>query len=287
MNKSEAIKATKNGAIAGYISGTVTTCIAFAAFYTGADSLQYWNDPILIFDILLIFICAFGVQKKSRTAALALLAYFILSKILLSIELNKVSGLGISLVFMYFFARATQGTFVYHKLEKSENPDYKSTSKLVLWLGIPFGVIFCASIGFGLLTMSPLLPSTEVLPSHKIYDQDKQTLLQVNVIDEGDEIEFFYSEGTLSILEGGTVLTKDKLITYIPQESEGQVGVYELSIKEITSLELIHQGSYLSDSLYQANTNDPERWIQFLLSTENAGDQKFIKALKSKMKQTP
>jgi hypothetical protein len=60
MDKEEAIKATKTGAIVACISGSLTLAIAFFAIYNNSrGTIEIWNDPSVFLDIVFIFILAF------------------------------------------------------------------------------------------------------------------------------------------------------------------------------------------------------------------------------------
>jgi len=283
MNREEAIKATKNGAIAACISGSLTLVIvAIAIFSNNDDALALWNDPANFFDIILIFACAYGVYKKSRTAAVVLFIYFIISKILIGIETGKVSGIFMSLVFLYFYGKAIQGAFIYKKIEKTENPNYKPTPKIYYFVGIPLLVIFAAFMGLGIMTMTSAAPSTEVQAGLDVNQIDKDTLISNYIISENDTVEYFYSTGFSSILDGGTVLTQDRVILYMPDENK-QIQVYELYFNNISSVKLVETGNFVNDSVYLINSPDPDAWLQIALSAEKRGDVKFIEALREKI----
>lgn len=283
MNREEAIKATKNGAIAACISGTLTLVIvAIAIFNNNDNALALWNDPANFFDIILIFACAYGVYKKSRTAAIVLFVYFIISKIFIGIETGKVTGIFISLIFLYFYGKAIQGAFAYKKIEKTENSNYKPTPKAYYFVGIPLLVIFAGFMGLGLMTMTSAVPSTEVQAGKDVNQNDRNMLVSNYIILENDIIEYFYSTGFSSILEGGSVLTQDRVILYMPDENK-QVQVYELYFSDISSVKLLETGNLVNDSVYLINTPDPEAWLQIALSAEKRGDVKFIEALREKI----
>ena len=284
MNKEEAIRATRNGAIAACISGGATLIFAVFAISGNASSkYAYWNDPAIFFDVALIFVCAFGIFKKSRLAAVSIFAYFISSKILIMAETGIPPGILASIFFIYFYARAIQGSFIYHKIEKSTNPNYKSTSKLAYFIGIPILLIFLVIIGFGVLTTTGVFPSTEVLSGQKISQKDKNDLISNEIITADDKIQYFYSNGITSILEGGSVLTDDRVILYMPDEND-KIGVYEIYFEDIASIELVQPGGSLDDSIYKINSHIPDAWLQISLSAENKGDKKFINALQNNLK---
>ncbi len=283
MDKSEAIKATKNGAIAACVSGALTLAIFLIAVFTNASgTIGLWNDPSVIFDVLLIFACAYGIYKHSRFAAILLFFYFIFAKIYISIEMGKISGIWVTLVFLYFYGKAIQGTFVYNKIEKVENPNYKTTPKWIYFTAIPSLAIFFALMGIGILTMTGVLPSTKVQKGSEISQRDRSLLISNAIVSKSDNIKYFYSGGLTSILEGGSILTDDRVILYLPDANQ-ELEVYAIYLDDIASVELIKMGNFMNDSIYKVSSYEPDVWLQITLSVENRGDVKFINALRYKV----
>jgi len=185
-------------------------------------------------------------------------------------------------VFLYFYGKAVQGTYVFHKIEKEENPNYKPTPKWAYYVGIPTVSIFIILIGFGLITMTGLVPSTEVQAGIEMSRKDNGLLISNNIISKDDHIEYFYSYGFTSILEGGNVLTDNRVIIYWPDENK-ELQIYEIYFNDIASVELIQTGNLMNDSVYKVNSFNPDAWLQLELSTENRGDINFIEALRGKI----
>jgi hypothetical protein len=104
-----------------------------------------------------------------------------------------------------FWAKAIQGTFVYHKIEKAENPYYKPARKWMYFVGIPVGALFLLSAVIGYLSTANILPSPRVLTGTEIGRSFQNQLLSNGVVSEDEYIDYFYSEGLFSIMEGGTV----------------------------------------------------------------------------------
>jgi len=290
MDRSEAIKATMNGAIAACISGTVSIGVVLVAIFNNSNgALALWNDPSNFFGIILIFGCAYGIYKQSRVSAIILFIYFILSKAVIGIETGRIalSSISVVLVFLYFYGRAIQRAFVFHKLEKAENPHYKTTPKWVYFTGGSALIILVALIGVGLMTMTGVMPSTQVQSGEDVLQTDKDALITNSVISEHDQLKYFYSDGFTSVLEGGSVLTNDRIILYMPDENQ-KLQVYEIYFNDISSVELIEMGNSMNDSIYRVNSNTPGAWMQIALSTENRGDIKFIESLRSMIsRETP
>jgi len=222
MNKSEAIKATKNSAIAACISAAMTVIIVLIAINTDAEGkLALFNGPANFIDVALILACAFGMYKRSRVASVLIFIYFIAAKAIISIETKAYSGLGMALVFLYFYGKAIQGSFVYHKLEKEENPNYKETTKWTYIICAPSVLIVAVLIGFALMSTTGVVPSTRVQAKNEVKTNDISTLRSHGIITANDNVDYLYSQGFSSILESGNILTQDRVIFYITKENEG------------------------------------------------------------------
>lgn len=284
MNKEEALQATKTGAIAACISGTITLAVSvFAIWNNSSGALELWNDPEIFLDILLIFFLAYGIYKKSLTAAVVMFIYFIFAKIFIVIGTGQVQGIVLGLVFLYFFGKAVQGAFVLQKIEKVENPDSKVKPKWITFLKITGIFIFFSLIGIGGLTMTGTLPPTEVLSGNDLSEDYKETLINSDIINQGDYIQYFYSAGFSRIEEIGSILTSDRVIMYFEDENE-DIAVYELYFEDITDVELFEEGNFFNPSVYRVHASSRDTYLTLWLSMENRGDIKFIEALRSELK---
>lgn len=286
MNTEEAIQACKNGAIAAFISATLTVGVMlFAMASNVAGELQYFDDPLIIIDALLIVGCAIGMLRKSRAAAVIILVYFIFAKIVIAMETGQASGLGVAFVFLYFYGKAVQGAFTYHRLMKADNPDYKPAAKWTYIVGVPAAVLFFALAGVGLLTTTKYMPSTHVLAGTDVAADDIALLTETGVLLADEEVEYFYSYGLSSVLEGGSILSDRAVIIYFEDE-DTNIEIYELEFADIESIEQIEEGGFFSDSMYMIQGAEDDDWIIVDLSVEKDGHVKFIDALNSKIAQS-
>lgn len=107
----------KSAWVAAVISGSITLVVTLIAI-SGTEILGFsvWE----LFDVALIFGLAFGISKKSRTCAVVMLIYFLISKIILTIESGRPSGVVLSIIFIYYFWQGVSGTFAYHKLKNRD-----------------------------------------------------------------------------------------------------------------------------------------------------------------------
>jgi len=285
MDREDAIKAIRQGAIAACVSGAMTTLIYVVAKLSKADSdsfLGYYNDHAILFDIVLIFLLAWFIYKKSRVAAIAMFLYFIFAKVYTSIETGEFTGGILSLVFLYFFGRAVWGSFSYHRIEKAENPDYKKGKKWIWFIVIPIATVFVFLLGFGMMTITGFAPSTEVQSGQELHENHLEKLIMAEIVSSRGDVEYFYSEGVLSVLEGGNILTGDEVISYTKNE-EDELEVFSIKIEDVTSINVIEEGGTLTDAIYRISDDNAESWVEVWLSVENDGHLKFINALESKM----
>jgi len=112
----EIARPIKHGWVAACVSGAMTLLVTAIAMGTGGNGMGdgAWN----LVDVGLIALLAFGIYRRSRTAATAMLAYFVLSKILIMMETGKPSGLVLGLLFAIFYFRAMTATYRYHRFVK-------------------------------------------------------------------------------------------------------------------------------------------------------------------------
>jgi hypothetical protein len=110
------LKQIKNAWVIGTISGACTLAVTLLAIFgTSILGASAWG----LLDVALIFGLTFGIYKKSRTCAVLMLVYFVASKIYQITLTDKPSGLVMGVVFIYYFAMGTKGTFAYHRILKA------------------------------------------------------------------------------------------------------------------------------------------------------------------------
>lgn len=103
----------RNAWIAACISGTLTLVVTLVSM-SGTQILGTgaWN----LVDVALIFGLAYGIKRNSRVCAVLMLAYFLMSKILVVVETGQFQGGLLALIFVYYYLRGAIATFKYHAL---------------------------------------------------------------------------------------------------------------------------------------------------------------------------
>ena len=106
----------KAATIAGLISGCLTLLFTVIAIF--ARDVTGFVDAWSLVDVFLIFGLTFGIHRKSRSCAVGMLVYFVISKIYIYMQTGKASGVLFAAIFLYYYFRGVLGTFAYHKLRQ-------------------------------------------------------------------------------------------------------------------------------------------------------------------------
>lgn len=197
------------------------------------------------------------------------------------------AGLGMHLLFLvYGFVHSIQVSMFYALRQMASSSTAGGSGKrmprLLQWTSVPAALLVAALIGIGALMETGDLPSDRVLAGDDLPGRQYEALLREGIVGEGEAIEYFYSEGLWSVLEGGSILTDRRVIAYETDEDE-QLHVYELYLGDIVSVDLVQEGDSLSFSVYQVSTADEENWLHLWLPHEHEDDKTFIRAVQARI----
>lgn len=162
MDLATSDKAIHNGAVVGFLVGGVSLAVvAIAVSNHSTGILAEWDDPWNFLDAVLLFGLSAAVLRRSRTAAIFLFTYFILTRILKSIALGHPSVDLWALIFIYMFGKAIQGTFAYHRIRLEQDPEYKAVRKqqYIVWVTVSL----IGAVLAGLIVFRTIDPMTGVL----------------------------------------------------------------------------------------------------------------------------
>lgn len=103
-----------NGYMAGYIAAGLNVVVG--VLHVIGSSAPTIRLVDYVASAAIIAALAFGVQRKSRVAAVLLLLYFIAASIQYMVVTGQVGGVLIPIIFMLLFYQAIHGTFEWHRL---------------------------------------------------------------------------------------------------------------------------------------------------------------------------
>ncbi len=281
MEMQDAKKAIKVAGIVGYLSAVLTAIVLFVAM-AAPDDWEYktLGDPYLLLDTVIIILLATGVLFRSRACALLLLIHFVVSKIAMFSDLGfEARNLVIAIVIIVIYARAVMGTFVYHRIRREEDPEYRSWRWWMVLLGGPVVGILLLMMIIGMLSTTSVVLPVGVVNGQDLSASNIKKLEDHGIVEPGETIDLFYSTAFSSILEEGNLLTPHRVVSY--ETYEGQLHVYSVPYDEVLGLRVILKGGVIDDTVLELSCEEFEA-IRMPLSTENQGDEKFISEIESR-----
>ncbi|MDJ0760840.1 MAG: hypothetical protein QNJ19_15715 [Woeseiaceae bacterium] len=175
--------------------------------------------------------------------------------------------------------------FVKEYLPVDRVPIRRSPVRMVLGaigLVIVLGILALGILG--VLMDTGHVPSERVLSSQEIPDNQYHALVAEGIVEPDESIEFFYSEGLLSVTEAGSVLTDRRVIAY-EQDEEGRIQTYYILNDSIQSVTLVQQGDATQYSVYQVTAPGEDNWLYLVLPHENGDGERFANAVRNKIRE--
>jgi len=150
--------------------------------------------------------------------------------------------------------------------------------KLLKILAIGFAVML-GVILMALSVIGTIAPDTSIYPGPQIPKKFASQIKALNLLDEGEEIRYFYSDGFMDIETGLYFVTDRKLVVYSSLWNEPETIV---PFDEIDELDVVYNESFWEDSLVSVTTFS-EMEINFPLSSEKGLDRKFVEFIEKKI----
>lgn len=123
-------KKIRRGWIAGIIAGGFYLLLTILSLNTPADSglREYFNEWNFI-DITILFGLSYGVFRKNKIAAILLLLFSIVPKVIAFFATGDLKALTGGAIFIYFFVEALRGILDYESITKKNNAEYSVMQK--------------------------------------------------------------------------------------------------------------------------------------------------------------
>lgn len=156
----------------------------------------------------------------------------------------------------------------------------KDTSKWIQFGLIPIATsLVILGVWFFVPDSSETILDDKVYKGAELPEWHKNTLLEHGIITTDDKILFFESHGVFSILEGGKLVTNNRLVTY-SEEEDGSIELSEMLLDNIEKIEVLEdKEDELNTYKVIGNENSDWEYITLIMSNEAGGDQDFISAL--------
>ena len=148
--------------------------------------------------------------------------------------------------------------------------------KILLVSSVGVIAILSAILIGGLVYVGTVAPETKVYPGNQVPPRFAQTFDELGLLEPGEKIRFFYSDGLLDIKEGSYLLTDRHLILYSESWSDPKVII---DFDQITSVDAAWSDTWIEDSSITVDLKNGDLWM-FPLSMENGTDRRFVEALR-------
>ena len=150
----------------------------------------------------------------------------------------------------------------------------KALKVIGIGVGSIFAIIIIALIASGLIG-----PDTAVYTGHQIPKRFMTTIRSLNLLEEDEQIRYFYSDALYDTKTGFYFVTDRNLILYSISWEEPETVI---PFDQIESLDVQYDDSFWEDS-YVFVTTSSGMEISFPVSSDKGLDKKFVKAIQEKM----
>ncbi len=280
MTPEEVQEAEKRIRIAGNVGvfiAVVTFLFALVGHFSEDIRLRLGTDLWSLIDFILIAALSWGIFRQKRLAALGLLIYYTFNIISGFVDGNFGVRTLVGFFILWVLFRGTQAAFRLHKhrILTDGGKETRTKKKTLFYVAASIGG-FIAFIFIGLALLGIITPETEVIPGRQLKAKYVNFVREHRLLGPSETIEFWYSNGFPSFENGFYFFTNKKVVLY---NEDWEEPVIEVKLHEILDIEYYENPSVLEDGYVQIQLMDNSTVI-FPLSSENDGDQKFIKRLK-------
>ena len=161
----------------------------------------------------------------------------------------------------------------------------KNTPKWINYFLIPVGLIILTggSLMLSLEKTGVMFLDDKVFTGQELQDSAKSELIDNQLLNPDEEILYFYTTGSLSIVKDGQLMTDKRVTSYGVVDGLVEVGSMLLeNIKEVT---LIEEGGFLND-IYKITGNDAAEYefIIIHLPHSDENSKNFIDKLEAQIR---
>ena len=249
MTREAAMKHVKHAWVAGV---ALAVLIVFEMIYEAvvgstdspkANGLDWW----VLIDVAIVLSLTFGIRRNSRLCAVFMLTYWMSVAVSVAVISGSTNEWPIAAIFAYLFVQGVRGTFAYHSGAAHHAPSgQRRTYRRWLWRIVGIVAVIVTGFSWIAVYLSTRVPGAAVIPGEQLADRFLARVQELGVLEEGERIQFFYSDGVFDMEEGFYILTDRKVIIY---KREDDPQAMRISFSQIEDLEVVYLDSYWEDSM--------------------------------------
>ena len=126
-----------------------------------------------------------------------------------------------------------------------------------------------------------LVPSTQVISGSLLWEWDREWMRERGVLEPGEKVLWFYSDGLLSIESDGNLLTDRRIVSYWEDEL-GEFFTEAASFEEVNAIQEEPSESVLDPIIVTVERRDGSSF-RIVLSDEDDRHQHFLRDLRARL----
>lgn len=134
-----------------------------------------------------------------------------------------------------------------------------------------------------LLMSAGVMPDTKVVAGDSLPSEVVASLREEGIIQDGEKIQYYYSEDLFSFENYGNLFTETRVVSYETNEETGKRVIYSLPLAQVTDINFVKGESEFDDSIIEIFADNKHKF-SLLVSREEDGDDKFYSSLVSRWK---
>ena len=168
------------------------------------------------------------------------------------------------------------------RTELVRSPPNSPVSKALKIAGLGL-VLLVGGLIMALTAIAYIGPDTSVYPGRQVPKRFVATIRALNLLQEDEQIRYFYSDALLDIRTGFYFVTDKNLVLYSNEWAEPAMII---PLDQIASLDAVYDDSFFEDSSVFVTTVSGME-VSFPVSSEKGLDKKFVGAVQQKLKIGP
>lgn len=162
---------------------------------------------------------------------------------------------------------------------RSQKKGMSTLTKVLLIVGLAIGLPFVACIGT-CTYLAVTAPPIDAMVGAQVPRDYVQQLEDLGILEAGETLEYFYTDGFRSIESGVYVLTNKRLVLYSRDWSTPKVSI---PLADIAKVDVTYSTSMLEDSTIIVNLKDGSVY-SFPVSNTKGGDKLYFQRLQTLVK---
>lgn len=150
------------------------------------------------------------------------------------------------------------------------------------WRHLLLGAIGAPFVAYILAFDIGVLPASKVIEGDSLYSHDINFMVDNNIIQQNEEIAWFYSDASLFIRDDGNGVTKKSVFSYF-EDDNGELVIDTASFEQIDDIRVEWSQEDVGTTFVDIIKHDGEEFVLYV-SNEDGLDKTFVQYLNNRLK---